>query len=180
MENNYHVHYELDSDQRLNALIYCSKFQQYVAEKYGKVLFFDTIVGTNKYNCVRGTVTIQLTNGRLVPVLHCIINHQDTLAFEKVFNIGLKEIIGLPKCLLTNQDKAISKAVDNIFKDQVYHVYCSRHAKENKEKHIACLVSPNSLRSFLLKIKFAYIQNCWDYLKKYQKKKLPETSIFFS
>jgi len=79
-------------------------------------------------------------------VLHCIINHQDTLTFEKVFNIGLKQMIGLQKCLLTDQDKAISKAIDNIFKDQVYHVYCSRHAKENMEKHIACLVSPNSFK----------------------------------
>jgi len=142
-EKNFSVYYELCPDNSLNFILYCSPFQKYVADEHGIVMFFDTIVQTNKYNRPRGTFSIQLNNGRLVPVLHCIMSNQESATFEKIFNIGLKRLILPPKTLLTDEDPAILKAFSNSLKDLCYHVICGRHSKENTQKHIAPLLSPN-------------------------------------
>ena len=97
LEKKNLVYYELDDENRLDILIYASSFQKFLAEKYGEVMFFDTICQTNKNNRVRETVSIQLNNGRIVLVLHCILPNQDYLSFSKVFQIGLKEFLKSPK-----------------------------------------------------------------------------------
>jgi len=40
-------------------------------------------------------------------------------------------------------DPAIIRAVGISVKNLSYHVYCTRHCKENVEKHIAGLANPN-------------------------------------
>ena len=154
-EKNFTIYYELDQENRLNLLLYLSPFQKEIANRYAKVMFFDTIVNTNKYGRPRGTVTTQLNNGRLVPILHCILPNQETETFEKVFQIGIKRMLGPPITLLTDQDKAILKAYRNKLMNDSYLIHCNRHAKENTEKHITSLVSPNCYKdlSALEKIK---------------------------
>jgi len=83
LEKEYDVYYEVDKEQTLELVIYCSAFQKEMTRKYGQVMFFDTICGTNKYNHVRGTVTIQLNNGRTMPVLFSILPNQNTETFKK-------------------------------------------------------------------------------------------------
>jgi len=76
-------------------MIYLSPFQKYLADKFGQVMYFDTIYGTNKYNRARGTISIQLNNGRIVPILHCLLPNQESETFQKVFDIGLKNFSNL-------------------------------------------------------------------------------------
>ena len=77
------LHYELDKDGKLDLLIYLSPFQKYLADKFGQVMYFDTICGTNKYNRVRGTISIQLNNGRIVSILHCLYQIKVQTHFKK-------------------------------------------------------------------------------------------------
>ena len=69
--------------------------------------------------------------------------NQGTDTFQKVFEIGLKKFLNPPKTILTEMDPAILKAVGISLKNLSYHVYCTRHCKENVEKHIAGLINPN-------------------------------------
>ena len=143
-EKDFNVCYDLDDDKRLNFLVYCSDFQKYVNNEYGSVLFFDTIVQTNKYNLVRGAFILQLNNGRLLPVLHCLIKDQTKETFIKVFDIAFTKFLKAPKTIFTDQDQAIIAAINHCLKNKSIHLLCSRHAKENAEKNIAALVSPNA------------------------------------
>jgi len=141
MEREYETYYELDDNNQLTFLIYCSQFQKEIAKKYGSIMFFDTILGTNKYNRPRGTFVIQLNNGRILPILHCILSDQERKTFEKVFKFGLKKILNTPKLLITDQDPSILSAFKATLENDCYHIYCSRHATENAQKHIASLLN---------------------------------------
>ena len=59
-----------------------------------------------------------------------------------MFEIGLKEFLKSPKTFLTDQDKAITKAINNTL-DTTYHVFCQRHCQENAFKHISSLINTN-------------------------------------
>jgi len=146
LEKDYQIYYELCSESNLDLLIFTSPFQQIMAEKFGTVMFFDTIVGTNVYNRIRATLSIQLPNGRIMPVLHALLPNQETTSFEKVFEIGLKQLLNIPKTLFTDQDPAIIRAIKNCLKDSTYHVYCARHAKENASKYFAPILKMDNYK----------------------------------
>ena len=154
-EKDFNVCYGLDNESRLEFLIYCSDFQQFIANQYGSVMFFDTIVQTNKYNLVRGAFIVQLNNGRLLPVRHCILKDQTKNTFIQAFEVAFSKFLKAPKTLLTDQDQAIAGAIEHCLKERTIHILCGRHAKENVEKHIASLVSPNSFPNIQVEKKIA-------------------------
>jgi len=113
-EKNYQIYYEVDDLKRLNFLVYCSPFQKEIATRYGTIMFLDTIVCTNKYNMPRGIISMQLNNGRILPIIHCLMINQTKETFEKIFKIVFRKFIPVPKVFLTDQDPAILLAVQKI------------------------------------------------------------------
>ena len=171
LEHDYSVHYETNEENRLIFLAYCSKFQKELAGHFGSVMFFYTIVQTNKYNMVRGTLSIQLNNGRISPIVHCLLANQEKQTFIKFFEITFFNWIKPPGCILTDQDKAIIGAIRYCLKDLSHHVYCNRHAIENAQKNISSLLSVDSFKDIGAEKKFRSIQKLWGYLILFQRKK---------
>lgn len=105
-------------------------------ELYGDYLSFDTTFSTNRYNMPFAPM-VGFNNHRNTVIFACaLLQNQKASMFKWVFSAFLDAMGGKrPMNIITDQDKAIRKAILAVFPDAT-HRFCFWHILENIKQNL--------------------------------------------
>ena len=117
----------VDDEKAVRALFWVDGRTRALYPRYKDCLFFDTTFCTNKYNLPFAPI-VGINNHTHTVVLGCALLPDETIeTFEWVFKQVKIAANGLvPDHIMTDQDKAMATAIDNIFPESI-HRCCIFH-----------------------------------------------------
>ena len=129
------VDYRVDKEtHQLTHLFWASPRQQELAQKLHYVLIHDNTYGCNVYALSLGLFASVNYCGRTVMLAQCLVNREDTAAYEWAYTCWLKCVGRAPHVVFTDADKAVQGAVPKVFPDSA-HFWCLWHIAKNLLKN---------------------------------------------
>ncbi|XP_021846842.2 protein FAR1-RELATED SEQUENCE 5-like [Spinacia oleracea] len=105
---------------------------------FGDVISFDTTFSSNMYRMPFAPFVGVNHHGRSIVFAAALISHEDTPSFVWVFEEWLKCMGKPPKGIITDQDKAIGRAISIVFPG-VPHRLCLWHMLQNASRNLGKL-----------------------------------------
>ncbi|KAL2926721.1 Protein FAR1-RELATED SEQUENCE 5, partial [Bienertia sinuspersici] len=138
---------ERDDDGRLMNAFWSDARSRAIHKDFGDIITFDTsscatgdetltqYVGSNMYRLPFAPFVGVSHHGKSIVFAATLLSHEDTETFVWVFNQWLKCMGNPPKGILTDQCKAIAKAVETVFVG-VPHRLCLWHILQNASRNL--------------------------------------------
>ncbi|KAA8541383.1 hypothetical protein F0562_025347 [Nyssa sinensis] len=151
--NNANFFYAMDLDEktRLKNLFWADARSRAAYEEFGDVVTFDTTYLTNKYDMPFAPFVGVNHHGHSI-LLGCgFISNEDTDTFTWLFQTWLTCMSGrAPSGIITDQDKAIKKAIEKVFPNTC-HRWCLWHIMKKIPKKLKGYKEYESIKSILQK-----------------------------
>ncbi|XP_056685701.1 protein FAR1-RELATED SEQUENCE 5-like [Spinacia oleracea] len=115
---------------------------------FGDVISFDTTFSSNRYRMPFAPFVGVNHHGKSIVFAAALISHEDTESFIWVFEEWLKCMGKPPKGILTDQDKAIARAISEVFPG-VPHRLCLWHMLQNASRNLGKLAEWKSIDTLI-------------------------------
>ncbi|XP_056690201.1 protein FAR1-RELATED SEQUENCE 5-like [Spinacia oleracea] len=115
---------------------------------FGDVISFDTTFSRNRYRMAFAPFVGVNHHGKSIVFAAALISHEDTDSFVWVFEEWLKCMGKPPKGILTDQDKAIGRAISEVF-PRVPHRLCLWHMLQNASRNLGKLAEWKSIDTLI-------------------------------
>ncbi|KAL2938714.1 Protein FAR1-RELATED SEQUENCE 5, partial [Bienertia sinuspersici] len=129
---------ERDDDGRLMNAFWSDARSRAMHKDFGDIITFDTTFLCNRYRMPFAPFVGVSHHGKSIVFAAALLSHEDTETFVWVFNQWLKCMGNPPKGILTDQCKAIGKAVETVFVG-VPHRLCLWHILQNASRNLGKL-----------------------------------------
>ena len=137
---------ELGAGNTVASLFWVDGASKEAYKKFGDCIVFDTIYCTNRYNLPFAPILGVSNHGQSVLFGCAFLKDETVETFEWVFETFLRAMDGkTPKCIMTNQDKAMETTIANVLPDTV-HRRCLWHVQRNASLRLGGLL--NSKKGF--------------------------------
>jgi hypothetical protein len=115
----------------LKKLFWMTPEQCELAKKYPWVWIHDNTYKCNRYALALGLWSTVSIGGHTVELAACLVNKEDTDAYEWQFKCMQKAVGYSPHCLFTDADPAVHAAVRQCFGPETDHFWCLWHIGKN-------------------------------------------------
>ncbi|XP_047063421.1 protein FAR1-RELATED SEQUENCE 5-like [Lolium rigidum] len=130
----FYYNFDLGEGNKVKCIFWSDGFSRHMYDLYGDCLSFDTTFKTNKYNLPFAPFVGVTGHGHNCLFSCAIINNEQASTFEWLFGEFLICMGGKhPATIITDQDAAMAKAIDEVFK-QTCHRNCFFHIKRKSEE----------------------------------------------
>ncbi|XVF57931.1 hypothetical protein PTKIN_Ptkin07bG0022000 [Pterospermum kingtungense] len=130
---------QVDQENRVTNFFWRDSKSRIDYDYFGDVVVFDTTYRTNRYNLVCAPF-VGINNHRQTIMFGCaFLLDETTASFTWLFRSFLQSMGDQsPKTIMTDQDHAISKAIEEVFPDSC-HRLCLWHISKNAPSHLGSL-----------------------------------------
>ncbi|KAL2935169.1 Protein FAR1-RELATED SEQUENCE 5, partial [Bienertia sinuspersici] len=135
---------ERNDDGRLMNAFWSDARSKAMHKDFGDIIIFDIMFLCNRYRMSFAPFVGVSHHGKSIVFAAALLSHEDTETFVWVFNQWLKCMGNLPKGILTDQCKAIGKAVEIVFVG-VPHRNLGKHSKWKEIEEALCNVICDTL-----------------------------------
>ncbi|XP_021725297.1 protein FAR1-RELATED SEQUENCE 5-like [Chenopodium quinoa] len=135
---NFYSAIQQDKEGKLLNVFWADARGRAMYRDFGDIVSFDTTFLCNRYKMPFSPFVGCNHHGSNIHFAAALISHEDSESFEWVFRHFVECMGQPPKGILTDQCKAIGKAVENVFQD-VPHRLCLFHIKQNAARNLGKL-----------------------------------------
>lgn len=163
---NFFYMMDLDNEGRLRNVFWADARSRKAYEEFGDVVTFDTSYLKNKYELPFASFVGANHHGQLTLLGCALLSGEVTDTFTWLFQSWLACMSGqAPKAIITDQDMAVQKAVENVFPD-TRHRWCLWHIMKKLPDKLGGCDHYESVRSALQMVVYDSLtldefEDCW-------------------
>ncbi|XP_021737710.1 protein FAR1-RELATED SEQUENCE 5-like [Chenopodium quinoa] len=135
---NFYSAIQQDKEGKILNVFWADARGRAMYRDFGDIVLFDTTFLCNRYKMPFAPFVGCNHHGSNIHFAAALISHEDSELFEWVFRHFVEFMGQPPKGILTDQCKAIGKAVETVFQD-VPHRLCLFHIKQNAARNLGKL-----------------------------------------